>query len=103
MEELTLTHHCIDQFPGLDDLPPQDQAMDAFRRLFPVIQRTIIVSADGRVMKYRLRGTGMMKNYLEMARLIIITHQLPLQVHQDLFEIGGIQFENNLVITYKPR
>lgn len=94
-------HHNVDQFPQLDELPPQDQAMDSFRMLFPLLGAH--VGTAGNVMKYRLTGTTLMDNYLQMARLIIVTHQLPLVATNDRFGIGGVIFEDQLVITYVPK
>lgn len=95
------THHNVDQFPQLDELPPQDQAMDSFRILFPLLGAH--VEPRGRVMKYRLTGTTLMDNYLQMARLIIVTHQLPLVATNDRFAVGDVVFEDQPVITYAPK
>ncbi len=100
--EQTFTHHFVDAFPELDELP-QDQAMDAFRKLFPVLTTKLFVSKDGRTMSYRLRGTKLMHNYVQMARLIVIMHRLPLEVSNDRFAIGDVVFEDTLVITYTGR
>jgi len=96
------THHCIDQFPELDELPVQDQAMDKFRLYFPLPALSAIVSHDGNQMHYRFAGTKLMENYLRTARLVIGMHQLPLMVSRDTFKIGEVIFEDNLVITYDP-
>jgi len=93
-------HHSVDQFPQLDELPAWDQALDSFRMLFPLYPTAAHVAEDGKSMQYRLRGTKLMDNYLKMARLVIRTHQLPLEASNDGFAIGDVVFEDNLVITY---
>jgi hypothetical protein len=94
------TTHGIEEFPEISDLPPQDQAMDSFRSNFSLVVRQIDISKDGRVMTYKLRGTKLMENYLSMARTVIILQRLPLKVSRDKFEINGVVFEDNMVLTF---
>lgn len=95
-----LTQHYLEDLPEIGDLAPQDQAMDGFRRNFPLVIRNVDVSKDGRTMTYRLRGTKLMENYISMARTVIILQRLPLEVKRDQFAIGSVVFEDNMVITY---
>lgn len=96
------THHCIDAFPELDELPIQDQVMDKFRLFFPLPATSAHVSADGKRMHYRLTGPSMIYEYLRTARLVILMHRLPLEARIEMAD-GVTNLSNSLLITYLPR
>lgn len=90
----------IADFPELAELPAQDVAMDTFRMHYPLPIISARVSDDGLTMSYRLRWTMNSQHFLQVARLIIIGHDLPLEATLDEFIIGNRVFESNLIITY---
>lgn len=96
-------HHNVDQFPQLDELPPQDLALDSFRMLYPLPATSAHVNADGKRMFYKLTGSRLMENYMSMARLLIATHRLPLIVDRDRFAYGDVVFHDHMVIIYVPK
>jgi hypothetical protein len=83
MQDKIFNHHCIDQFPELDELPLHDQAMDKFRLFFPLPATSARVDPSGKRMHYKLRGTTLMEDYMKKARVVIQIQQLPLTVSRD--------------------
>lgn len=99
----TVTHHCIDDSFDLDQLPAQDQAMESFRKLFPLPLISAHVDEDGKRMIYKLAGSRMMENYIQKAEEVIKANRLPLAVSRNLVGDRAIVFVDNLVITYAPQ
>jgi len=92
--ELTLTHHMI------DDVEPQDEAMDQFRKLFRLVAGCK-VSKDGRTMTYNLKSPLTASVWKISALKIIAAGSLPLAADIELKEDEG-EICAFLVITYKP-
>lgn len=84
----------------LIELQAQDIALEAFRIAFPL--RCTSVTPDGLKMIYRLRRGAKIDQYAMIARLLIIDNLLPLEVKIDVFAIGGMILENNLIIEFVP-
>lgn len=101
----TLTHHFVDDqaLPDLDGVGPWDLAMDDFRRHFQVLCMKVYTDRDGRRMTYRMGGWKNVDQYLQMARMVILAHNLPLEVIRHRWAVGEVVFEDSLIITYRPR
>ena len=95
--------HPVEGLQQITDLPPQDQAMDRFRELFPMMSTRSWVSSDGCRMRYPLHRSLKVDKWLQMARFVIVLFQLPLEASHDKFEIDGTLFQHNLLITYSPK
>jgi hypothetical protein len=93
--ELTLTHHMI------DDVEPQDLAMEAFRKQFRLVA-CCEVSADGLTMRYQLKTMSGANTWLGHANSIIIANKLPLKagIRSVMKDKEVIRIE--LRIVYKP-
>lgn len=84
----TLTHHCV------DDMSPQDEAMQTFFTYSSFSVLNTSISLDGKILRVRIRDEAMSKEYQRRARLAIIVFQLPLKAEL----IAGF-----LVVTYTGR
>jgi hypothetical protein len=66
------------QLPTVATIEPQDEAMDAFRKLFKLVAGCN-VSADGKVMTYKMQTVAGAARWLSEAQAIITANQLPLK------------------------
>lgn len=97
---LLTSSHDIAGFPELADLSPRDVAMDTFRMFFALHPTSAKEWKDG-AMAYRLLFSMNSEHYLQMARFIILSKELPLHAKLDQFAIGRVVFETHLVISYE--
>jgi hypothetical protein len=93
--ELTLTHHMV------DNVEPQDEAMDSFRRLFRLVAGCE-VSKDGMRMTYQLKAIDGAAVWLSNANSIITTNKLPLAAGVKVKQKGKVVESVTLSIVYKP-
>jgi len=84
------------------ELAPQDVAMQAFLTRFPVPLTRVRISDDGKKMIYRLRGSKMVEQYLQVARWTIVGFNLPLVAKRDRFLIGDLVLQDDIEISYSP-
>lgn len=73
----TFTHHMI------DDLPQQDEAMEALRNALPFLCRRVIVSEDGKTMTFTREGSKWATSVEDMIRRTVVLQNLPLVVERD--------------------
>ena len=83
-------------------LPPQDQALDDFRKLFPMPSQKVLVNELGTVMKFRVLSDRLAAEWLLMASRIIRENRLPLQAEIDEWTAGPVIFDRWLVIEFIP-
>lgn len=81
-------------------LPPQDQALDDFRKLFPMPSQKVLVSPSGTVMKFRVLSDRLAAEWLLMASRIIRENRLPLQADTEEWKAGLVVFDRWLVIEF---
>lgn len=93
--ELTLTHHMV------DNVEPQDEAMDQFRRMFKLVAGCN-VSDDGKVMVYQMRTVASAARWLSDAKSVINSKRLPLEAGVKAKMKGRVAESVTLVITYTP-
>lgn len=85
----------------IDDVEPQDQAMDTFRSMFHLVANCNIDS-EGKTMRYRLKSAITAAVWDISARKIIKAHNLPLVAELKVWKTGPLVHEVSLEITYKP-
>jgi hypothetical protein len=93
--ELTLTHHMV------DNVEPQDEVMDSFRRMFRLVAGCE-VSKDGMRMTYQLKTLSGAVNWLSNANSIITANKLPLKAGVKQVKKGEVVESVTLIIQYKP-
>jgi hypothetical protein len=93
--ELTLTHHMI------DDVEPQDLAMEAFRKQFKLVGGCE-VSVDGTTMTYQLKTIDGAGVWLSNSNSIITANMLPLKASVKIRKKGAVVESVTLTIVYRP-
>jgi hypothetical protein len=93
--ELTYTHHMI------DDVEPQDIAMEQFRKVFRLVAGCQ-VSDDGLTMTYQLQSVAGAARWLMNASAIITANKLPLKAGVKAVMKGRETVGAELKIVYKP-
>jgi hypothetical protein len=94
METLTQT--------TVKEIEPQDEAMDAFRRLFRLVAGCE-VSPCGKVMTYQLKNMVGANTWLANANSIIIAGKLPLKARIRSVMKGKEVVRVELRIIYQPK
>lgn len=79
---------------------PQDEALDNFRSLFPVVCEKVTVSDDGMTMKYRVMSDRLAAEWILLANRLIKENRLPLFCEIDEFKFGSILFDRWLTIQF---
>jgi hypothetical protein len=79
----------------VDDLAPQDAAMDALRKAIPFFTQRVSVSEDGLVMTLARRGSKFSENVVDKIRDKVQAEGLPLIVTHDTWD--GRPFNNYII------
>jgi hypothetical protein len=92
--EETFTHHFV------DDVAPQEQAIEVFHTYSSFSVMNTSLSPDGRTLRYKIRDLSMTLEYLRRSRLVIKIFDLPLDSSIDAMEVEGTLIQATLVIKY---
>lgn len=85
------------------EISPADEALDTFRNLFPLPATRVQVDPDGNTMRVRMRNERIARIYLDHARQVIASHNLPLEACIEDWSKRGLTFEIQLEIKYNHR
>lgn len=88
----------------VDDIAPQDEAMDQFRKLFQLVAKCK-VSDDGMVMTYQMQTIAGAARWLSNAKQIITANQMPLEPCVKAYRKKGQEVPERveLRIIYNPK
>lgn len=90
------------QIPTAATIEPQDEAMDAFRRLFKLVAGCK-VSEDGKVMVYQMGTLASSARWSNDARAVVNSNKLPLKVGIRAVKENGQVTSVELRIMYQPK
>lgn len=90
--------------PTTTDIDPQDEAMDAFRKLFKLVAGCK-VSEDGKVMVYQMGTVASAARWASEAQATISCNRLPLDASVKAYQKKGEKEPHRveLRIVYKPK
>ena len=92
--EQVFTEHMV------DDVQPQDLAMDLFRAHFKLVA-DCYVTKDGKIMTYQMKTLAGAARWLSEANAIITANKMPLNARVRAQKKGMIDEKVELIITYK--
>lgn len=92
------------QQPTVNEIEPQDEAMDEFRKLFKLVAGCK-VSEDGKLMTYQMQTVPGAARLLSEAKGIISVNRLPLDADVKAYQKKGdtVPHKVELRIVYKPK